>query len=123
MPPDTIEIFVHELQEAEAVGWLRQVFDDLEKVKESPIVTYHGDVNGTTIPVQITEHVQNGPYTSIWFSANDTPWDSTTACASDAHQALGREVLCYPDQVDDPWRMSRFIQGEEERVDEREITF
>lgn len=121
MAHDTIEIYVRDLSEEEAVGWLEDVLADLEQVREQPIVTYEGQYDGTTIPVQITEHVRDGPYTSLWFNAPDVPWNSAHYCARAAHDALGAEVLCYLDQPDEPWLLLRMADGEGKRVDEREL--
>lgn len=121
MAHDTIEIYVRELSENEAVDWLREVLEGLEQVQEGPIVTYEGQHDGATVPVQITEHVKNGPYTSLWFNASDLPWASAQECARAAHEALGAEVLCYLDQPEEPWLILRVADGEAERVDERTL--
>jgi len=121
MAHDTIEIYVRDLSEDEAVGWLREVFDGLEQVQAAPIVTYEGGHEGATVPVQITEHVKNGPYTSVWFNAPDLPWASARECARAAHEALGAEVVCYLDRPEEPWMLLQMKDGEEQRVDQREV--
>lgn len=121
MAHDTTEIYVRDLSEADAVDWLRSVFPELEQVQERPIVTYEGTHEGTTVPVQITEHVRNGPYTSVWFNAPALPWASAQACARAAHEALGNEVLCYLDEPDKPWILFRVAEGSAARVDERQL--
>jgi hypothetical protein len=121
MAHDTTEIYVRDLSEDAAARWLRSVFEDVEQVQEAPIVTYEGRYDGESIPVQITEHVKNGPYTSIWFNAPRLPWGAVQDCARAAHEALGAEVLCYLDQPEEPWRMLRVEGGETERVDERTL--
>lgn len=123
MAYDTIEIYVRDLREDEALAWLEDVLDAPEKVQASPIVTYEGDYDEELVSVQIAEHVQGGAYTSLWFNAPVIPWDSTEVCARDAHEALNMEVLCYPDQSEEPWVMLRVADGEEEYVDERELQF
>ena len=121
MAHDTIEIYVRELSENEAVDWLREVLEGLEQMQEGPIVTYEGQHDGATVPVQITEHVKNGPYTSLWFNAPDLPWASAQECARAAHEALGTEVVCYLDQPEEPWILFQMKEGEEQRVDQREV--
>jgi len=123
MAPDTIEIFVRELDGTDAATWLRERFDDLNEGDQGPTITFHATDGDATVPVQVAVDVQNGPYTSVWFRGGDLPWDSTTSCARDAHEALGKDVICYPDQSDDPWQMVRFVDGTEERVDERQLAF
>lgn len=133
MPYDTIEIYVRNLSEEEATDWLEEILSGLEKVQGAPIVTYEGKYEGRTVPVQVTEHVQGGPYTSLWFNAPETPWSSTSACAREAHEALGKEVLCYPERgresadgsehPDEPWTLLQFTADGEAYVDEREIDF
>lgn len=123
MAYDTIELYVHDLREDDASDWLEEVFDALEKVQDSPVATYEGHYEGNAVPVQITEHVQGGAYTSVWFNAPELPWDSTEDCARDAHEALGMEVLCYPDHSDEPWTLLRLSGGSEEYADERELEF
>jgi hypothetical protein len=121
MAHDTTEIYVRDLSEADAANWLRSVFSGLEPVQERPIVTYEGTHNDTTVPVQITEHVRNGPYTSVWFNAPELPWGSASACARAAHAALAAEVLCYLDDPEAPWIMLRVAEGTATRVDERQL--
>lgn len=121
MAHDTIEIYVRALSEDDAADWLRDVFEGVERVQEAPIVTYEGRYEGDIVPVQVTEHVKNGPYTSLWFNAPTLPWDSGPDCARAAHEALGAEVLCYLDQSEAPWMLFRMHEGEAERVDQREM--
>ncbi|WP_263788339.1 hypothetical protein [Salinibacter grassmerensis] len=121
MAHDTTEIYVRDLSEESAADWLASVFEDLDQVQEAPIVTYEGQYDGEAVPVQITERVKNGPYTSIWFNAPRLPWDGIQECARAAHEVLGGEVLCYLNQAKEPWRMLRMEEGEMERVDERTL--
>lgn len=121
MAHETLEIYVRDLSEEAAVDWLRRVFDDLEQVQDAPIVTYEGQHEGVTVPVQITEHVKNGPYTSLWFNAPDLPWDSGSDCTRAAHEALGAEVLYHLDRPEEPWTLFRMTDGEAQRVDQREM--
>ena len=121
MAHDTIEIYVRDLAEDTAVEWLHEVFEGVKQVQEAPIVTYEGEHEGATVPVQITEHVKNGPYTSVWFNAPDLPWASVRECARAAHEALGAEVVCYLDRPEEPWMLFQMKDGEEQRVDQREL--
>jgi len=121
MAHDTTEIYVRDLSEDAAADWLQDVFENLERVQAAPIVTYEGQYDGEAVPVQITEQVKNGPYTSIWFNAPRLPWGGIQECARAAHAALGAEVLCCLDQPEEPWRMLRVVEGEAERVDERTL--
>lgn len=121
MAHDTIEIYVRDLSEDDAVGWLRAVFEEVEQVREQPIVTYEGVYEGTTIPVQITECVKGGAYTSLWFNAPGGPWDSVRDCVRAAHDAFETEALCYLNRPDEPWTLYRMVNGEEEYVDERAL--
>jgi hypothetical protein len=121
MAHDTIEIYVHECSEAEAVEWLRDLFDDVERQEDALVLTYEGTYEGETVPVQIAEHVENGPYTSLWFNAPEMPWDEATACARDAQDALGKEVLCFLNDPERPWTMLRVTEEGEEHVDKREV--
>ncbi len=122
MAHDTIEIYVRALSEHEATDWLREVFEGLEQVQEAPIVTYEGTHEGVTVPVQITEHVKNGPYTSLWFNGPDLPWASARDCARAAHEALGAEVLCYLGRPEEPWMLLQMKDGAEQRIDKREVS-
>jgi hypothetical protein len=65
--------------------------------------------------------VENGPYTSVWFNAPTMPWDAATACARDAHAALGKEVLCFLDDPERPWTLLRVTADGEQYVDKREM--
>ena len=121
MAHETLEIYVRDLPEEAAVEWLRHVFEGVEQVQDAPIVTYEGEHEGATVPIQITEHVKNGPYTSLWFNAPDLPWESGPNCARAAHEALGAEVLCYLDRPEEPWMLFRMRDGEPERVDQRTL--
>jgi len=121
MAHDTTEIYVRDLSHDAAVRWLQSVFAEVEQTEEAPIVTYKGQYDGEPIPVQITEHVKNGPYTSLWFNAPNLPWESVEECARTAHEAFGAEVLCYLDRPDEPWCMLQVANGETEHVDERTL--
>lgn len=121
MAHDTIEIYARALSEEQAADWLRTVFGTVERVQDRPIVTYEGTHEGTTVPIQITEHVRNGVYTSLWFNAPDLPWASARECARAAHEALGTEVLCYLDRPEEPWMLFQIKNGEKGRLDEREV--
>ena len=121
MAHDTIEIYVRECSEDEAVAWLRDLFDALEQQEDAIVRTYEGTHDGSTVPVQIAERVENGPYTSLWFNAPEMPWDSATACARDAHDALQKEVLCFLNDPERPWTMLRVNAEGEAYVDKREV--
>lgn len=121
MAHDTIEIYVRTCSEADAVAWLRDVLEGLTQVRGEPIVTYEGTYEGATVPVQITEHVENGPYTSLWFNAPTMPWETAPECAREAHEGLGKEVLCFLSDPEQPWRLLRVTSEGEEYVDKREV--
>ena len=121
MAHDTIEIYVRDLSEEEAVAWLRSVFDDLEPREDALVRTYRGTYEGATVPVQVAEGVENGPYTSLWFNAPDLPWDAAPACARGAHEALQKEVLCFLDDPEQPWTLFRVSEEGEAHVDKREV--
>jgi len=121
MAHDTIEIYVRDLSEEEAVTWLRSVFDDLEPREDALVRTYLGTYDGATVPVQVAERVEDKPYTSLWFNAPETPWDTATACARDAHEALQKEVLCFLDDPERPWTLLRVAEEGEAHVDKREV--
>jgi len=121
MAHDTIEIYVRECSEDEAVSWLQEVFGGLEREEEALVRTYEGTYDGATVPIQIAERVENGPYTSLWFNAPVLPWDTATACARDAHDGLQKEVLCFLSDPEKPWTMLRVTADEEEYVDKRDV--
>jgi len=121
MAHDTIEIYVRALSEDEAVTWLRSVFEDLEPREDALVRTYLGTYDGATVPVQVAERVEDKPYTSLWFNAPDLPWDTATACARDAHEALQKEVLCFLDDPEQPWTLLRVAEEGEAHVDKREV--
>jgi hypothetical protein len=121
MAHDTIEIYVRECSEEEAVAWLRDLFDDVERQEDALVLTYDGTYEGDTVPVQIAERVENGPYTSLWFNAPTMPWDTATACARAAQEALQKEVLCFLSDPEQPWTMLRVTEEGEEHVDKREV--
>lgn len=122
MAHDTIEIYVRALSEKEALPWLEDVFDDLARVDDALITTYEGTYDGATVPVQIAEQVENGPYTSLWFNAPEMPWDGAPACARDAYASLQKEVLCFLNDPEQPWTMLRVSDDGDEHVDKREVT-
>jgi hypothetical protein len=121
MAHDTIEIYVWDLSEQEAADWLRVVFDDLTEKEDAIVRTYEGTFEDGTVPVQIAEGVEDGPYTSVWFNAPTMPWDTATACARDAYEGLDREVLCFLDDPERPWTMLRVSADGEEYIDKREV--
>ncbi len=121
MAHDTIEIYVRDLSEAEAVEWLREVFEAVEEDEDALVRTYTGTYEGETVPVQIAEGVENGPFTSVWFNAPTMPWDTATACARDAHEALGKEALCFLADPEQPWTLLQVSEEGESYVDKREV--
>ena len=121
MAHDTIEIYVHECSEEEAVDWLQDVFGELEQQEDALVLTYEGTHEGSTVPIQVAEKVENGPYTSLWFNAPEMPWDTATACAREAHEGLGKEVLCFLSDPKRPWTMLRVTDEGEEYVDKRDV--
>lgn len=121
MGHDTIELYVRDLSQDEAVAWLRSVFGDLEPRKEAPVLTYDGQYDGARVPVQIAEGVENGPYTSLWFNAADTPWEDALDCARDAHAASEKEALCFLNDPERPWALFRVTDDGEEYVDKGEV--
>lgn len=124
MPGTTIEVYVRDLSEAEASDWLRTCLGDLTPVRKVPVAVYDGTHDGGTVRVQITERVQDGPYTSIWLRGDPLPWADTSGCARAVHDATGAEVLCYPDHNEDaPWMMLHLQSGTAQRIDERTIDF
>ncbi|MFO8099255.1 MAG: hypothetical protein R6T83_06480 [Salinibacter sp.] len=122
MAHDTIEIYVRDLSVDEAVAWLREeVFETLDRREDALVLTYEGTHQGETVPVQIAERVENGPYTSVWFNAPQMPWTTATACARDAQEGLGKEVLCFLNDPEQPWTMLRVTAAGEEYIDKREV--
>lgn len=121
MAHDTIEIYVRDLSEEEAVAWLQEVFSDLEPREDALVLTYDGTFEGASVPVQIAENVETGPYTSVWFNAPTMPWDTATACARDAHEALGKEVLCFLSDPDKPWTLLQVSDEGETYVDKGDV--
>jgi hypothetical protein len=124
MPRPTLEVFVRDLLVEDAVDWLNGTLNALTSVREVPVAVYEGSHNGSRVTVQITERVQGGPYTSLWFQADTMPWESTSACAHAVHEATGAEVLCYPDHNEDtPWVMLQIDADGARQIDERTIDF
>lgn len=121
MAYDTIEVYVRGLSTEGAVDWLQDVLGPLKQVREEPAATYEGKYSDAAVPVQVAEQVQGGLFTSLWFNAPDLPWDTTADCARAVHEATGKEVLCYPDQAEEPWTLLRVADGAESYVDEREL--
>jgi hypothetical protein len=121
MAHDTIEIYVRECSEEEAVAWLRDVFGEVERREEALVLTYEVPYEDTIIPIQVAEHVENGPYTSLWFNAPEMPWADASACARDAQEGLQKEVLCFLNDPEQPWTMLRVAEDGEEYVDKRKF--
>lgn len=123
MAHDTIEIYVRDLSVDEAVAWLEDVFEDLERREDALVLTYEGTYEGDPVPVQIAEGVENGPYTSLWFNAprEACPWDGAPDCAHAAQTGLQKEVLCFLNDPEQPWKMLRVSEEGEEHVDKREV--
>lgn len=121
MAHDTIEIYVRDLSEEDAVAWLQSLFGDLKRRDDALVLTYEGTYEEATVPVQIAEGVENGSYTSLWFNASERPWEAVQHCARDAHEALQAEVLCFLNDSERPWTMLRVSEAGEEYVDKRDV--
>lgn len=88
-----IEIFVCDCSIAELRGWLSTVIgllSDFEEAGEA-LICRSGDVG-----LIITPAIENGPFTSIWFSGIGTPWLTHVECARQAAQQLHVRVRCDP---------------------------
>jgi hypothetical protein len=121
MAHDTIEIYVRDCSEEEALEWLRTVFEELEPKEDALVLTYEGTHEGKPVPVQIAENVENGPYTSLWFNAPEMPWDEAAACAHDAQEGLEKEVFCFLNDPERPWKMLRVTDEGDGYVDKRDV--
>lgn len=120
MPRPSLEIYVRNLAEPDAVDWLRTVLTDVTSVRTEPLAVYDGTYNGTPVTVQIAEQVEGGAYTHLWFRSEALPWDDVAACARAAYAATGCTVLCYPEGEEAPWTMLRVDEAGDQRVDARE---
>ncbi len=121
MAHDTIEIYVRDLSADDVVPWLREVFHDVARDDDALVLTYEGTYEGETVPVQIAERVEGGPYTSVWFNAPTMPWNTAQACAREAHEGLGKEVLCFLSDPKRPWTMLRVTDDGDEYIDKGEV--
>lgn len=121
MAHDTIEIYVRDLSADDVVPWLREVFHDVTQDEDALVLTYDGTYEGETVPVQIAEGVEGGPYTSVWFNAPTMPWNTAQACAREAHEGLGKEVLCFLSDPKRPWTMLRVTDDGDEYIDKGEV--
>jgi hypothetical protein len=121
MAHDTIEIYVRDLSADDVVPWLREVFHDVARDEDALVLTYEGTYEGETVPVQIAERVEGGPYTSVWFNAPTMPWNTAQACAREAHEGLGKEVLCFLSDPKRPWTMLRVTDDGDEYIDKGEV--
>ena len=119
----SMEIYAPHLTEPDTVTWLEAVLDDLERVREDPVPTYHGQHDGRRVMVQIAEGVEGGDYTSVWFGGEALPWSRATGCARAAHDATGHTVLCDVNDPEKPWRMLRVTEDGTEYLDGRELAF
>jgi hypothetical protein len=119
-----MEIYVRDLSTEAAEQWLDAVLASLECVREEPAATYRGTCEGEPVSVQVTETVQDGPFTSVWFRGEALPWEGVTGFAEAAHEATGQEVVCHLDNADDePWRMLQVDADGRRYVDEGDIDF
>jgi hypothetical protein len=120
-----MEIYVRNATVDEVEAWMQEVFDAVETVREAPAWQAAVTHEEATVTSQITLHVQAGDWTSVWFEDGDLPWDTVTACARSAYDAVGKETLCYPDRhEDEPWKMLRLHPDDGESfVDERDVDF
>jgi hypothetical protein len=121
-----MEIYIHDASTDAVLRWLKDTFDAVERIRDEPAVQVAiTGADETAYTAQITRHVEGGPWTSVWFESGATDWESVTACARSAFQAINRETLCYPDRfADEPWKMLRLHPDEGESfVDERTVNF
>lgn len=121
MAHDTIEIYVRDLSADQALTWLRTVFSEMKSHEDAIVQTYAGTYEGETVPVQIAEGVEDGPYTSLWFNASTLPWDDAAECARAAQDGLQHEVLCFLNDPERPWKMLRVTEEGEEHIDKRAV--
>jgi len=120
-----MEIYIRDASTDAVLHWLKDTFDAVEQIRDEPAVQVAVTRAEDAYTAQITRNVEGGPWTSVWFESGATDWDSVSACARSAFQAIDRETLCYPDRfTDEPWKMLRLHPGEGESfVDERTVDF
>jgi len=93
--PD-IEIYVlgHDLNALRP--WLNNHFKITEENRKGNSVhlrLLNKDESELTASV-IENAVKPGPYTSVWFKSENTPWQNDQACADDAYDFLQAEIRC-----------------------------
>ncbi|MBN1647850.1 MAG: hypothetical protein JW874_07445 [Spirochaetales bacterium] len=57
---------------------------------------YKAPYDGVIVTVIVQLNMEGTLYTSVWFNAEETPWDSCLDCARDAFSFFGKAVLCDP---------------------------
>ena len=120
-----MEIYIRDASVDAVEAWLRASFDAVDRVRDDPAVQLQVTHDGAAQTAQITLNVQAGDWTSVWFESGPLPWDTVTACARSAFEAIDEEVLCYPDRYEDePWKMLQLHPNTGESfVDERDVNF
>jgi len=93
MMASDIEVFIRDRSVDEIRDWLATTCGPMSDFEEAgaALICRSGNLGFV-----ITPRIEDGPFTSIWFSAKGTPWQTQVECARQAAQQMGVPVRCTP---------------------------
>ena len=95
--PD-IEVYVKNTPVSTITEWLEQHFDSCSDVtQKGRSYSLTLDHDGSSIPVTIVEDAAGKAWTSVWFNAASTPWESDADCGRTLSNAIKCRVRCNGD--------------------------
>jgi len=93
MTVNDIEVFIRDRSVDEIRDWLATVCGPMSDFEEAGAALICRSEHAGYI---ITPRIEDGPFTSIWFSSKGTPWQTQLECARQAAQQMGVPVRCAP---------------------------
>jgi hypothetical protein len=88
-----IEIYVQGCSESRILDWVVSSVGLLRRAYDGEGRTIYAGLVGLVV---ITQEVEDGPFTSVWFNTPHTRWATDVECGRAAAAELGCVVRCSP---------------------------
>lgn len=96
-----VEIFIRDIEVAEAVGWLEGKLGRLARVDEDDGILYLQDGPGV-IRAVVTPNMEDGPFLSVYVNGEMLPWKQSRQLAVACAQELSKTVR-WCDETTNRW--------------------
>lgn len=101
-----VEVYVLLPDDADVLTWVERRLGPPTLVdKTEDIRIYHASYDGQRVAITITPRMDEGAFTSLFFSGARLPWRDDAECAREVANTYLAVVRCVPDRPhdDDEW--------------------